>query len=96
MYPPKELLKVWITALRTGYFKQTRADNPEEFGYCFLGVASSLFWPRNEPMPIWIRDFHYQFKNRHAMSLDDMNNKYSFEEIADILEDYYLKGGKCG
>jgi hypothetical protein len=41
-------LKLWITALRSGEYRQTKATLQDENGYCCLGVACKLFIPEDK------------------------------------------------
>jgi hypothetical protein len=45
-----ELKRVWLEALRSGEYKQTRETlhNPESGGFCCLGVAAKVWGIANE------------------------------------------------
>lgn len=38
-----ENVRKWITALRSGEYKQTRRRLQDKYGYCCLGVATDLY-----------------------------------------------------
>ncbi len=42
---PKQEMKIWIRALRSGDFKQARGTLQSSAGHCCLGVACELFIP---------------------------------------------------
>lgn len=44
--PTKEQIEQWVSALRSGKYKQTKGALQNQDGYCCLGVACDLFIPQ--------------------------------------------------
>ena len=102
--------KVWITALRSGQFKQGENYLQNENGYCCLGVACLVTIPKRkletddmqfiigaipedqQHAPKWLKDINEDFyeKTGHPLTIINDSGKYSFDDIADILELVYI------
>lgn len=90
-------LRRWIDALRSGEYKQVRGFLYSPSGYCGLGIAARLF----ESARLDRREFRYAelenllLLNGSAIYGDvgicvhiNDDEELSFNEIADIIEDY--------
>jgi hypothetical protein len=106
----KEELRVWIAALRSGKYSQTRGRLQNENGYCCLGVACKVLIPiekqilsstgflvggmpkHQQDAPEWLNQIDDDVKQKKGQSLTELNdyNKFTFSQIADLLEKYYL------
>ena len=53
----KEIKKKWLTALRSGKYKQTNGALKDKQGFCCLGVLCDVH--RIENKKRWAKDFHY-------------------------------------
>ena len=103
----KELVEQWVEALRSGKYKQGRRtlrNRNDEF--CCLGVLPDKVWEYlgreavdykvhvstvNSKIPISVvESFLLPLKEIHLITLNDVY-KLSFEQIADILEEEFLK-----
>ena len=104
---------IWVEALRSGLFSQTRFRLQDNLGYCCLGVACELF-VKNKifihdnsniiygDVPFYqpdLKDGHWLYRidkdywgktGKHLIELNDVD-KLTFNEIADKIEETYLK-----
>lgn len=84
----------WITALRSGKYKQTRGSLKDSEGYCCLGVLCEL-----SPFEDWADGGYLSHDVRNWAELDNDNPQagdnvlsqindfgISFNEIADLIE----------
>jgi hypothetical protein len=46
--PNKEQVQQWVSALRSGKYKQTTGTLQDSNGYCCLGVACDIFIPQHK------------------------------------------------
>ena len=102
----EEVIKLWVKALRSGEYKQTKDSLKNRGGFCCLGVLCDLAakdgggdWYRNEyrgyksSPPYNIQKFIFnKFGSKFMSQLMCYNdNGKSFEFIADKIEKKYLK-----
>ena len=96
----KEIADLWVKALRSGKYKQTKGKLKDEFGYCCLGVLCDIskldsfkdnryldqlgILPEEVKRWSGIKD---RFGSLYHESLSGFNDDgESFEEIANIIE----------
>ena len=94
---PKEFAEKWVSALRSGEYKQSKSYLKSDFGYCCLGVGCKLkghedFELFGKPYPsvkmlseVFQYSEHYQL-NMYAYLASLNDSGKSFEEIADWIE----------
>jgi hypothetical protein len=97
----KEFLQKWITALRSGKYKQTKGCLRDGEGFCCLGVGCEIYDPNgwsgnNEGVYTYGRNmiflppdirFLAGISDRQEVDLTALNdNDKSFMEIADYIE----------
>lgn len=92
----KDIAIEWATALRSGQYKQSRyALHLTDGGYCCLGVLCLV---RNIPIPELERDAYNAIRNLltqgEVSQFIQFNDglKLTFSQIADKIEDLYIKG----
>ena len=99
----KNVVELWVKALRSGKYKQTRRVLKDKNGYCCLGVLAEEMgvldekdecYGDYETLEKWGKNGTCPLRNGEGwidsmrMSLASMNDDgHSFEEIADFIEE---------
>jgi hypothetical protein len=78
-------LKIWITALRSGKYSQTKSKLQDANGYCCLGVACSVLIPKGKQLLDTNEDYLY------GVEPNDQRNSPKW--LKDINNDFYKKTG---
>jgi hypothetical protein len=101
----KENMRKWIEALRSGKYAQTTGSLRRDNGYCCLGIAclaagmtpragrfggAVYFLPKKAQKWLGISEGNPKLVGERASVLND-NDRLSFPEIADLIEETYLK-----
>lgn len=104
----KQQAQKWADVLRSEKYRQTRLTLESPTGFCCLGVACKIFYPKyrkssagflNGAFPsitngasAWLENINDEVDELLGVSLSKLNDiqKYSFQEIADIIELIYI------
>lgn len=93
MKPIKKDIQVWVKALRSGKYKQTKGTLQNNQGYCCLGVACDLFIENKEtnngfligglPLfqshcPYWLQGICSDFQIKAGHHLSALNDIQNF------------------
>lgn len=87
-------IQIWIDALRSGVYKQTKQCLQDGRGFCCLGVACDIFVSKKQLSregkliglhpsaqnysPEWIRSIDKDFKNKSGVALVSLNDDENF------------------
>jgi hypothetical protein len=88
-----EMKRLWVEALRSGAYDQTRKALRDERGYCCLGVLATIngVMDQYDPDATMLRDEHVVEWGliRHLASLVSRNDTrgWNFAEIATYIEE---------
>jgi hypothetical protein len=87
----QELKAKWVTALRSGKYKQARNELSTPKGYCCLGVLARIMQPRLKRVSLEYPNYgtvaqHDQYKLANMNDGHEGEELHNFKQIADHVE----------